>query len=216
MRTTGWGGCAMSPLPRGLKWFFLKKEHIIKSWPKYSIFPLKGDQTVGKVREKEKRKGRKKMRGTLASGSLFPMLFIIFSRHWHVAFESGYCTFNLDSTSILNLWCKLRFQSGELWSNGWGEGCGWIYLWGAGKILTSQATAITHMLHDTRLALLMQQHHIKIWFLSCDSRPIICCSPTYPLKCNLFGSKAPRKWFNWVATVFIRLREKGIWMKLNG
>lgn len=64
------------------------------------------DQTFSKVRVKKKR--RREEEGTPARESLFPMLFIIFSRRGHVPFERGYCTFNLESECVLNLRCKLR------------------------------------------------------------------------------------------------------------
>lgn len=155
------------------------------------------DQTFSKVRWK-RRRGRGRGGGrVLTIDSLFQMLFIILSRNTDMCLLKGDTvplTLNLNAFLIWD--ASWGSKTDSLWVVVGGRGCGWIYLWDVWKILTSHARAIIHMLHDTRLAFLMQQHHIKNLILFSDSRLVLLLThlPLAP-KCNLSRLKATGKWF---------------------
>jgi len=96
--------------------------------------------------------------GPLEIDSLFQALFIIPSTDTDMCLLKGDTVPLTLTLSTLVIWDASPGSSGVTF---WGEGWDCIYLRGGWKFLTSHASPIIHMLHDTRLALLMQQHHIK-------------------------------------------------------
>lgn len=101
--------------------------------------------------------------------SLFQALFIIPSTDTDMCLLKGDTVPLTLTLSALVIWDA---SPGSIGVTFWGEGRDCIYLWGSWKFLTSHASPIIHMLHDTRLALLMQQHHIKkfdflLWQQAC-------------------------------------------------
>lgn len=112
---------------------------------------------------------QKRGAGPLEIDSLFQVLFIIPSTDTDMCLLKGDTVPLTLTLSALVIW-DASPGSSEVTFRGEGRDC--IYLWGSWKFLTSHASPIIHMLHGTKLALLMQQHHIKkfdflLWQQAC-------------------------------------------------